>query len=150
MFCSRCRGGCVPQRGLWRILMTSISRPKPDAVAASVQELWAHARIRVVWNRRRTKPQVSDILQRQVEETDLEARVWRGFEVLGTFFFSHSTSCGIAACPLSPIVTRQTSEQRHTRGGSTTSVSTLAPSCTGALVARTERRLWPADPQNTK
>ena len=41
---SLCRGGCVPQRGLWRILMTSVSRPKPDAVAATVQELWVDAR----------------------------------------------------------------------------------------------------------
>ena len=45
-----------------------------DVVAASIQELWAHARIRVrggethIWNRAGTKPQVCDILQRQAEE----------------------------------------------------------------------------------
>ena len=62
-----------------------VSKPERvgDVVAASVQELWPHARIRVhggkthIWNRAGTKP----ILQRQAEETDLEARVWRGSEV---------------------------------------------------------------------
>ena len=65
------------------------SRPERvgDVVAASVQELWAHARIRVhggkthIWNRAGTKPRVCDILQRQTEETDPDARVWRGSEV---------------------------------------------------------------------
>ena len=54
-----------------------------DVVAATVQELWAHARIRVhgskthIWNRAGTKPQVCEVLQRQAEETDPEARVWQ-------------------------------------------------------------------------
>ena len=45
--------------------------------------------------------------------------------------------------------TWQTSEPRHTRGWSTTSVSTPVPSCAAALVVRTVRGLWPADPQTT-
>ena len=42
-----------------------------------------------------------------------------------------------------------TSEPRHTRGWTTTSVSTPVPSCIGTLVARTVHGLWPADPQTT-
>ena len=69
------------------IYFASKSERVGDVVAASVQELWAHARIRVhggkthIWNRAGTKPQVCDILQRQAGETDPEARVWRGSEV---------------------------------------------------------------------
>ena len=51
--------------------------------------------------------------------------------------------------PSDQAETWQTSEPRHTRGWSTTSVSTPVPSCAGALVARTVRGLWPADPQTT-
>ena len=37
IFWRRCRGGCVPQRGSWRILMTSLSRPDQREWAMSWQ-----------------------------------------------------------------------------------------------------------------
>ena len=64
-----------------------------DVVAASVQELWAHARIRVhggkthIWNRDETPG-------RQAEETDPDARVWRGSEVHTTEHQSVGDSSG--------------------------------------------------------
>ena len=64
-----CRGGCVPQRGSWRIF----TRQDPSA-------WWQNPHL----EQGRDETPVCDILQRQAEETDPDARVWRGSEVSTT------------------------------------------------------------------